>query len=73
MLDDLTLPLPGSDPIERHYRALILSPSNYVLRTEHLSAGGDDEAFTIAQNMVDGHAVDLWDGLRFIEHFTPYA
>lgn len=29
----------------------------------------DAHAMEAAKAMVDGHAVELWDGLRFIEHF----
>ena len=41
-----------------------------VLHTP-ISAVGDDEAKTKAQALVDGHAIDLWDGMRFIERFEP--
>ena len=36
-----------------------------------ISVQDDDEAVERAKAMVDGHAVELWDGLRFIEHFPP--
>ncbi|MHC2002855.1 hypothetical protein ACYQR9_20755 [Methylobacterium sp. CM6241] len=34
-----------------------------------LAAEDDDRAIEAVKAMVDGHAVELWDGLRFIEHF----
>lgn len=41
-----------------------------VLNTS-ISALEDDEAKAKARALVDGHAVDLWDGLRFIARFEP--
>jgi hypothetical protein len=40
-----------------------------VIRTERLLAATDDEALALASTMTNGHAVELWDGLRFLEHF----
>lgn len=42
-----------------------------IIRTARLAAGGGDQALTPASALVDDHAVDLWDGLRFIEHLDP--
>ena len=36
-----------------------------------LFAPDDEEAKHKAKSMVDGHGIDLWGGLRFIEHFPP--
>jgi hypothetical protein len=52
------------------YRALILLPDGRVFDTHSLMADDDDEAITLAEAMVDGHAVELWDGLRYIEYFA---
>ena len=41
-----------------------------VLNTP-ISALGDDEAKDKARAIVGGHALDLWDGFRFIERFEP--
>jgi hypothetical protein len=59
---------PGSAPL---YRALLLSPDGPVIDIQTLIAADDEEAVQLAKSIVDGHAVDLWDGLRFIEHFDP--
>ena len=53
------------------YRALILTTDGRIAGTERLPSGNDDEASHAAWAMADKHAVDLWDGLRFIEHFEP--
>ncbi|WP_375462823.1 hypothetical protein [uncultured Methylobacterium sp.] len=53
------------------YRALLLSAAGQVLRMEHLPASDDADAMRRARLLVDGHAVELWDGVRFIERFEP--
>ncbi|WP_336486363.1 hypothetical protein [Methylobacterium nigriterrae] len=70
-MDDLSSPLPGSEPAEPRYRVIVLSTCNEVIRTERLSASSDDEALSLIRPMVDGHALELWDGVRFIERFNP--
>ena len=52
-----------------HYRAFILDAAGQVLCTAALVAQDDDEAASLAGALVEGCAVELWDGLRFIEHF----
>lgn len=52
----------------RAYRALILKPDGTLVRQHTLVAFDDEEATELAEVMLDGHAVELWDGLRFIEH-----
>jgi hypothetical protein len=68
-VDDLSSPLPGSDPSPACYRVLVLSTTDEVIRTERLPVTSDEEAITLAQAKVDGHSVELWDGLRFTERF----
>ncbi|GJD95782.1 hypothetical protein [Methylobacterium iners] len=53
------------------YRALILDQGGRVLTMTAISAESDDIAIEAAKSMVDGHAVELWDGVRFIENFAP--
>ncbi len=55
------------------YRAFILNADETVLRIEHLPAQDDDAALGLARAMLDGHALELWDGMRFIEHLEPSA
>ena len=53
------------------YRAAFVDQDGRVSFTVLLFAPNDGEAKRKAKTMVDGHGVDLWDGLRFIEHFPP--
>ena len=68
--DSATL-LVGSKP--SRYRAFILNADETVLRIEHLPAHDDDMALDLARKLLDGHALELWDGMRFIEHLDPGA
>ena len=58
-------------PVPPRYRVLILDREGQVLRMERIEGDEDDEAVERARRLVDGHAVELWDGVRFIEHFPP--
>lgn len=58
--------MPGSA-----YLALLLTPQGDVVSTRDLQAENDEEAVALAKSMVNGHAIELWSGLRFIEHFQP--
>lgn len=53
------------------YRVFLLAKTGNVIGTIPISVEDDSEAVERAKAMVDGHAVELWDGLRFIEHFPP--
>lgn len=61
----------AADRIPLVYRALVLAPDGAVVELHTLSAADDDEAISLAQAMMNGHAVELWAGLRFIEHIDP--
>jgi hypothetical protein len=50
------------------YRVQFIDVEGNVVRTERLQAATDDEALALASTMIDGYAVELWDGLRFVEH-----
>ena len=56
-------------PHRPRYRALILTHEGLVLRTERVPADDDHAALTLAETLSREHAVELWDGLRFIERF----
>ncbi|MCJ2083928.1 hypothetical protein [Methylobacterium sp. J-090] len=59
----------GSDRRPPRYRAILLGPTGRIASLVNLIAGDDKDALRLAEAMVDGHAVELWDGVRFIEHF----
>src|SRR4051794_33953742 len=61
----------GAAADQRHYRAFVLDADGNVLRIEHLAVPNDDAAISLAGAMVEGRVIELWDGLRFIEHFEP--
>ncbi|WP_336485676.1 hypothetical protein [Methylobacterium nigriterrae] len=63
----------GEAANQRHYRAFVLDADGNVLRIEHLTVQNDDAAISLAGAMVEGRVIELWDGLRFIEHFEPSA
>lgn len=50
------------------YLVMVLASDNTVARTERVSARDDEEALSCAVRLADGRAVDVWDGLRFVEH-----
>ena len=51
------------------YRVILLGKSGEVLGMNRLHVGDDPTAIVEAKALVNGHAVELWDGVRFIEHF----
>lgn len=55
----------------RAYRAILLAADGRIATLSRLDAQDDAEALVRAAGMVDGHAVELWDGSRFIAHFPP--
>lgn len=55
------------------YRAIVLTPDGQVAFTEQLFAENDVEALHAVAVFANDDAVDLWDGLRFIEHFESKA
>lgn len=51
------------------FRAFLIDAAGNIARLVSLVANDDLEASDLAQAMVASHAVDLWDGVRFIDHF----
>lgn len=51
------------------YRVNYLNPDGTIFRTEVLEVLNDEDAIQAAKRRMDGRALDLWDGLRFIEFF----
>lgn len=56
-----------------HYRALLLDSEGNLVRIEDLFASDDDEAIELGRALADGHGVDVWAGVRFLEHFDSRA
>lgn len=65
MLSHIT-ELEGSGPF---YRAILVDAEGYTVSMYRIIASDDAEALVQAQVLVDRHGVDLWDGIRFIDHF----
>lgn len=65
------LSVPGYSSQPRAYRVLHLAADGRVLASVPLTAESDLEALTMAETLKGKCAVELWDGLRFIEHFAP--
>lgn len=51
------------------YRAMTLTGDGRVMANLSLIASSDLEAIAAAKVLADAHAVELWDGLRFIDRF----
>ena len=60
-----------SESDDTSYRVTFVDKDGKVSLTLLLFSLDDGEAKRKAKAMVDGHGVDLWEGLRFIEHFPP--
>ena len=56
-------------PTPPRYRAILLGKSGEVLGMTRLQVSDDPTAIVEAKALINGHAVELWDGVRFIEHF----
>jgi hypothetical protein len=48
------------------YRVYFVGPDGHFFNFKSLIYGRDDEALAEAKQLVDGHAVELWSGERFI-------
>ena len=57
-------------PMPPRYRAILIGKSGEVLGMARLNVDDDPTAMVEAKALVNGHAVELWDGVRFIEHFA---
>lgn len=56
---------------EPRYRVQILSPDGRMVEAISFTAYGDEAASVIAKSMIDGHAIELWNGRRLINRFEP--
>jgi hypothetical protein len=48
------------------YRVYVLDKNDHIVRRIDLEAEGDTGALDIAQQYVDGHDIELWQGYRII-------
>ncbi|GEP11240.1 hypothetical protein MGN01_30850 [Methylobacterium gnaphalii] len=48
-----------------------MTSDGHVLDTIKLNASDDAAALSLARVLAEKHAVELWDGLRFIQHIKP--
>jgi len=53
------------------YRAYIIGPDGHIQHRLDLFCETEDEAKVKAKQLVDGHAVELWDRARKIVRFEP--
>ena len=51
--------------------AIMVAKSGTVVNARRLAADNEECAVQQAKAMVGGDTVELWDGLRFIERFSP--
>ena len=61
----------GPDNEPPRYNAIILDRAGMTLGYVAVPATTDEDATGQVVSMLDGHAIDLWDGPRFIAHFPP--
>ena len=52
-----------------HYQAYLVGQDSYFIKVVDLECEDDDAARKRAQNMVDGHDVELWQRTRRIAKF----
>jgi hypothetical protein len=53
------------------YRAYIIGTDGHIINRVDIRCPDRNEARRLATVAVDGHAVELWQGDRFIERFEP--
>jgi len=53
------------------YRVYILNDDGKIKSGKDLTCKDDEQAKKVAKQMVDGHAIELWQAARKIAHFAP--
>jgi hypothetical protein len=53
------------------YRAYIMGPDGHIRDLVIIHAETEDDAKKQAEQLVDGHAIELWDEARRIVRFEP--
>lgn len=54
------------------YRAFVIGRDGHVMGRVDLLCADEEEAKERARQLVDGHAIELWEGSRRIERFDPH-
>ena len=54
---------------DSYYRAYLIGSANRIEHAVELDAATDEEATVQAQQLVDGHAVEVWDRSRKLIRF----
>ena len=70
MFDVMERPVPernASKPLR--YRAMVLDADGHVTLNVPLPVHSDDAAKTAALQLAEGSTVEVWEGLRLVEHF----
>jgi hypothetical protein len=52
-----------------HYRAYLIDPDGHHIKAVDINCTDDDDARKLAEQMVDGHNVELWEHARRIARF----
>jgi hypothetical protein len=68
----MTLP-PDRECTLAEYRAYIVGHDGHYTGCEPIVCPDDPEAINQATRLVDGHAVELWSGDRFVIRLAPAA
>ena len=53
------------------YRAYVIGPDGHIINRVDVVCTDEIEARRLAKQVVDGHAVELWQSDRFIERYEP--
>ena len=57
----------------QEYRAYIMGPDGHVQKRVDLRCGDEDEAIELAEQLIDGHDVELWQLDRQIRTFKSHV
>lgn len=60
----------SSDGTTLTYFVVVLACDGTVARTERVWVHDDEEALSRAVRLAEGHAFDVWDELRLVDHVT---
>lgn len=55
----------------REYKAYVLGQDGHIFSRVDIVCEDEDTAKQRAEQLVDGHAVELWEGARRIARFKP--